>query len=75
MLTHLLLGAVIGAVIGWFLGNIGTGAILGAVIAGGIHWMRNRGESKEEVSDYVDLRSGLTVQGDFTLSGGTFRCS
>ncbi len=46
-LTHLLLGAVIGAVIGWFLGSIGPGAIIGAVIAGGIHWMRGRGSGAE----------------------------
>jgi hypothetical protein len=47
MITHLLLGAIIGAVIGWFLGSIGTGAIVGAVIAGGIHFMRNRGGSED----------------------------
>ena len=48
MITHLLLGAVIGAVIGWFLGSIGTGAIVGAAIAGGIHFMRSRGGSSED---------------------------
>jgi hypothetical protein len=48
MITHLLLGAVIGAVIGWFLGSIGTGAIVGAVIARGIHFMRGRGGSSED---------------------------
>jgi hypothetical protein len=47
MITHLLLGAVIGAVIGWFLGSIGTGAIVGVVIAGGIHFMRSRGGSED----------------------------
>lgn len=48
MLTHLLLGAVIGALIGWVLGSVGTGAIIGALIAGGIHWMRGRGGHKKD---------------------------
>ena len=49
MLTHLLLGAVIGAVIGWVLGSVGTGAIIGAVIAGGVHLMRERqGRGREK---------------------------
>ena len=45
MTKHLLLGAVIGAVVGWLLASIGTGAIVGAVIAGGIHVGRVRGGS------------------------------
>lgn len=42
MIGHLVLGAAIGAIVGLVLGNLWTGMLIGAVIAGGIHWWRGR---------------------------------
>jgi hypothetical protein len=42
MIVHLVLGAAIGAVAGLVLGSLWKGALIGAVIAGGIHWWRGR---------------------------------
>ncbi len=45
MIGHLLLGAAIGAVLGLVLGSLWKGALIGAVIAGGIHWWRGRSKT------------------------------
>jgi hypothetical protein len=42
VIGHLVLGTVIGAVVGLVLGSLWKGALIGAVIAGGIHWWRGR---------------------------------
>ena len=42
MIGHLALGAVIGTVVGLVLGSLWKGALMGAVIAGGIHWWCGR---------------------------------
>jgi ABC-type uncharacterized transport system permease subunit len=42
MVIHLLLGAAIGALVGVLLGSLWKGVLIGAAIAGGIHWLRGR---------------------------------
>lgn len=42
MIGHLALGAVIGTVVGLVLGSLWKRALMGAVIAGGIHWSCGR---------------------------------